>query len=45
MGRFKGVLRGKEWVNSVIIDVITVIYNSCNYMQVFIKELVKVGPC
>jgi len=35
MGRFWGCIK----VNSVI----TEINNSCNYMQVFIKELVKVG--
>ncbi len=33
MGRFKGGLRCKGWVNSVIINVITEI----SYMQVFLK--------
>ncbi len=36
MGRFKGGLRCKGWVNSVIIiNVITEINYRCNYMQVF----------
>ncbi len=35
MGRFKGGLRCNEWVNSVIINVITEINYKCNYMQVF----------
>ncbi len=36
MGRFKGGLICKEWVNSVILNVITSINYRCNYMQVFI---------
>ncbi len=37
MGRFKGRLRCKGWVNSVIIiiNVITGINYRCNHMQVF----------
>ncbi len=35
MGWVKGGLRCKEWVNSVIINVITEINCKCNYMQVF----------
>ncbi len=36
MGRFKGGLRCKGWVNSVIIiNVITEINYRCNYMQVY----------
>ncbi len=37
MDRFKGGLRCKEWVNSVIINVITEMNYRCNYMQVFLK--------
>ncbi len=37
MGRFKGELRCNGWVNTVIINVITEINYSCNYMQVFLK--------
>ncbi len=37
MGRFKGGLRCKRRVNSVIINVITGINYRCNYMQVFLK--------
>ncbi len=32
MGRFKGGLRCKGWVNSVIINVITEITYRCNYI-------------
>ena len=32
MGKFKGGLRCKVWVNSVIINVITEIKYRCNYM-------------
>ncbi len=32
MGRFKGGLRCKGWVNSVIINVITEINYRCNYI-------------
>ncbi len=32
MGRFKGGLRCKGWVNSVIISVITEINYRCNYI-------------
>ncbi len=32
MGRFKGGLRYKGWVNSVIINVITEINYRCNYI-------------
>ncbi len=32
MGRFKGGLRCKGWVNSVIINVISEINYICNYM-------------
>ncbi len=32
MGRFKGGLKCKEWVNSVIINVITEINYKCNYI-------------
>ncbi len=35
MGRCKGGLRCKGWVNRVIINVITEINYRCNYMQVF----------
>ncbi len=35
MGWFKGGLRCKEWVNSVIINVSTEINYRCNNMQVF----------
>ncbi len=35
MGGFKGGLRCKEWVNSVIINVIAEMNCKCNYMQVF----------
>ncbi len=35
MSRFKGGLRCKGWVNSVIINVITEIHYRCNYMQIF----------
>ncbi len=35
MGRFKGVLKCKGWVNRVIINVIAQINCRCNYMQVF----------
>ncbi len=35
MIRFKGGLRCKDWVNSVIINVITEINYRYNYMQVF----------
>ncbi len=35
MGRFKGGLRSKEWVNSVNIYVISEINYRCNCMQVF----------
>jgi len=37
MGMFKGGLKGKGsvTVNNVIIDEITKINNSCNYMQLF----------
>ncbi len=36
MGRFKGCLSCKEWVNmGVIINAITEINYRCNYMQVF----------
>ncbi len=37
MGRFKGRLRCKGWVNSVNINVITEINYKCNNMQVFFK--------
>ncbi len=37
MGRFKGGLRCKGWVNSVIINRITEMYYRCNYMQVLNK--------
>ncbi len=37
MGRFKGGLRCKEWVNSVIINVITEINLRFNYMQVIFE--------
>ncbi len=37
MEKFKGWLRCKGWVNSVIINVITEIYYRCNYMQYFFK--------
>ncbi len=37
MGRFKGGLRCKGWVNSININVITEINHRCNYMQVFLK--------
>ncbi len=40
MGRFKGGLRCKRWVNSIIINVITEINYRCNYMQVFFKYTV-----
>ncbi len=36
MGRFKGGLRCKRWVNSVIINTIETTYR-CNYMQVFLN--------
>ncbi len=32
MGRFKGGLRCKGWVNRVIINVITEMYYRCNYI-------------
>ncbi len=35
MGRFKGELRCKGWVNCVIINAITEINYSCNYVKVF----------
>ncbi len=35
MGRFKGGLRYKGWVNSVIINVVSEIKYRFNYMQVF----------
>ncbi len=35
MGRFKGGLRCKEWVNRVIINVITEINYRCNYIGIF----------
>ncbi len=37
MGRFKGGLKCKGWVNSVIINVITEINYSCDYIQVNFK--------
>ncbi len=37
MGRCKGGLRCKGWVNSVIINVITEINYRCNYIMVFKK--------
>ncbi len=37
MGRFKGGLRCKGWVNSVIINVITEINLRFNYMQVIFE--------
>ncbi len=37
LGRFKGGLRCKGWVNSVIIHVITEINYICNDMQGFFK--------
>ncbi len=37
MGRLKSGFRCKEWVNSVIINVITEISYTCIYMQVFLK--------
>ena len=45
MGKFKGGLRCKIRVNSVIIDVITDINYSCNYMQVFFKYKYNVKTC
>ncbi len=45
MGRFKGGLRCKGWVNSVIINVITEINYRCNYMQVFLKYKYNVKTC
>ncbi len=36
MDRFKGGLRCKEWVNSIIINVISEINYKCNYMLVFL---------
>ncbi len=41
MGRFKGGLRCKGWINSVIINVITEVNYRCNYMQVFFKIQVQ----
>ncbi len=41
MGKFKGGLRCKGWVNSVIINVITKINFRCNYMQVIFKVQYK----
>ncbi len=41
MGRFKGGLRCKGWVSSVIINVIT----ESNYMQVFFKAAVHNFAC
>ncbi len=35
MGRFKGGLKCKVWVNSVTINVNTEMNYRCNYMQVF----------
>ncbi len=35
MGKFKGGLRCKGWVNKVIMNVITEINYICNYMRVF----------
>ncbi len=35
MGRFKGGLRCKGWVNSVIINVITEINYRCTYIKVY----------
>ncbi len=32
MGRFKGELTCKRWVNSVIINAVTEINNRCHYM-------------
>ncbi len=37
MGRFKGRLSCKGWVNSVIISVIIEINYRCNYMPVFLN--------
>ncbi len=37
MGRFKGGLKCKGWINNVAINVITEINYSCNYIQVFFK--------
>ncbi len=37
VGRFKGGLRCKGWVSSIIINVITEINYRCKYMQVFLK--------
>lgn len=38
MVRFEGGLRGKGRVHRVIIDVITEINYSCNYMQEFLNQ-------
>ncbi len=37
LGWFKGGLRCKGWVNSVIINAITEINYRCNYMQVVLS--------
>jgi len=37
MGGFKGGLRCKGRVNSLITNVIAYFNNSCNYMQAFLK--------
>ncbi len=45
MGSFKGGLRCKGLVNSVIINVITEINYRCNYMKAFFKYKYHVKTC
>ncbi len=45
MGRFKGRLKCKGFVNSVIMNVITEIHFRYNYMQVFFKYKYNVKIC
>ncbi len=42
---FKGGLRCKGWVNSVIINIITEINYRCNCIQVFLKYKYNVNTC
>ncbi len=41
MGRFKGGLRFKGWVTSVIINVINFCNYRCNYTKAFLKVCAK----
>ncbi len=45
MGRFKGGLRYKGWVNSVFINVVPEVIYRFNYMQVFVLYKYNIETC